>query len=234
MRLGRSTLAAVSLALCACGGVAGSDSDAVEGAAGPVSDIPDAGRVTCRPGGPELSTPVVRPQADGVHFIVENRTAEPLYFLVLLGIVEQDVAPGATVEVVGPVAPGDARAGCYSPEKAEPEPDELTPVEVQDPQGLWRSPELDCQGSGAWELIIDYLGGPGRQGSPEDVAAAELRGLRPDDEVRRVQYPEQERPVVGVIREGRTIVTVDLSPGEGSGWLVDGGTGCVGEGVDLG
>lgn len=214
-------------------GYSACDDASTTSAAEPPLDAPATGRVVCENSGPRLLTPVVRPQPDGVHFVVENRTDEDLYFLVLLGLQEQDVAPGETVEVAGSVAPGPAEAGCYSPEEAKPAPDDLVSLEVVDPHGLWTSPELECQGSMAWSLTIDYIPGAGEPGTPEQVVEKRVKGLRPGDEIRRARYPQEDRPVVAVVRDGRTVATIQLSPGVGGGWLVDAGEGCADEGLRL-
>jgi hypothetical protein len=204
-----------TIALTAC-----ADSpDATSGAA-----PPDIATIVCDESGTIVETPSTRPQADGLHVVIDNRTGVDPGFSVRyerggLG----DNAPPGTTEHVLDVPPGTVQIGCYTGTHGSGEPD-LHALEVVDLDGVYRSTELDCESSSG--LVTDYVpGAEGEPGDPVDLARAALEGatggLGPDDVVERAGYPESAEPIVRLVRADRVMATVEFRPADAGGWLQD-------------
>jgi hypothetical protein len=215
--------------LVACGRGAGGPSPSA-------SDVPDVARVVCENKGTNLVTPTVRPQPDGVHISIEDRTGQDVTFVV--GDLGGDNASG---EQVWPIPPGTAQVGCWG---MEPEPD-LAEMEVVDPEGLYVSSELDCAeavgGSGAAGVSSSSGGSYGEppEGDPRDpvVIAREFfedafGPLGPEDRVEPAGYPKAEIRQVRLVRAARTVAVADYADAsfaggeEGSGWISEGYQAC--------
>lgn len=169
-----------------------------------------------------METPVVRPQRDGVHLLVENRTAHDL------GIsIRQDSGGGGdnadrgTSEIVWPIAPGSAEVLCTGNEGIS-DNSGWRSLEILDPKGLWVPPEVDCGPLGGVSVGHgDYI--EGVKGDPRDpvlIAAERFAPLEPGDEVQRAGYPEADNPLVRVVRDGQVTDVVEyIRDDAGVGWL---------------
>ncbi len=201
--------------------------------------VPGVAVVVCDLRGDEVTTrlltPVVRARPDGVHLRVENRSSVGLE----LRIEDQRGAQGRAAPVgvqvaVHTIPPGDARAGCVVPGGRAYSP--LPTLQVVDPAGLWVSPELECTGGLRAEVVRDYASeAPGEEGTAIEVATRHLPlPLRPGDEIRDTFYPmtqsQRHLPVVAVVRSGRTVARVVLTPASDGGWLVTLWEACSNEG----
>lgn len=131
--------------------------------------------------------------------------------------------PSGTTTLQVPLAPGsdgDGKVGCSPPPSLVPDVDVGAPrwtvrPEVTDPEGRWRDPRLDC----ASTVGTSAYGEPVRHDEVVPPAQAILSGYVDDlsrDELHILGYPEAPEPVVGVVRDGRTLATVAFSEhGEG-------------------
>ena len=216
------------LGLTACG--AGDDAEPSGGGAESTEPeptaLPEVARLVCDEDGARLDTPSVRPQVDGVHFDVENKTdaerslsiSNPQGTGVGLG-----VPPGSSRQVLD-VEPGNVTVSCSDP-AVEPGPGET--LEVVDEDGVWVSTRLECEEQ--FSQVVDYIqGATGETSDPLQAArkAVEGFGLEPHDTFERAGYPETETARVRMVRDGEPIAVVDLID-DGSGkWLVSMVTGC--------
>jgi hypothetical protein len=216
-RVAASAVAAVSLLSCA----------EVQPVGAPLTggrtELPEAVTVVCDASGTTVATSSARPQRDGVHMVVENRTGRPLGFEV--GGTGGDDAPAGRSELVFQIPPGDVTVRCVDPNGSEDVP--FSDIAIEDPDGLWTDPGVGCSSSATGE--IDY--GPGAQGetgNPADLARARMAGrLQPGDQIFPAGYPEAEDPVVIVVRSGRTVAALRYIPAAGGGWLLDQVTTCA-------
>ncbi|MBI4261112.1 MAG: hypothetical protein HY658_11155 [Actinobacteria bacterium] len=194
--------------------------------------VPRAADVRCEAGRISLLDPSVRPDSDGVHFVVENRTEELVDFS---GWGEVD--PGESIEFVRPVAPGFVRVSCYPFSAPEPQPDEEAVVEVRDVYGLWVPPVLECNDSESVASVNpDYFGKTDGAvtGHPPSVLRQLVSGLHEGDVIEPAGYPEAASPVVRVMREGRSIMVASLIQTSNGDWLLGGSTWCTGTGLAFG
>ncbi len=214
--------------VAACGGVTGP--------AGDPRGVPDVARVICEDGDTRVPVPAVRPQRDGVHILVENRTGEDMGISYRQGTLGAgDNADRGLNEVVWPIAPGRADLLCTG-NREIPE-DGWTSVEVVDPEGLWVSPELDC---GLGGLVAGQGGGSyaepptGDRRNPVEIAREFFAPLREGDVVEPAGYPKAQHRLVRLVRDGETIAVaeyVDASFAGGaprSGWIQNGYQACEG------
>jgi hypothetical protein len=186
--------------------------------------------VVCDGATTTVATPTVRARADGVHLRVDNRSGGPLTVSVraegralfgarvAAGVSEPRPDGGAGWSV----PPGVASVGCFPPGTGEEGAGYAT-FQVVDPQGLWVPWELECR-EGSVTAAIDRADPRGEPGDPVDVAwpylAPYLGSLGQGDRLERAGYPDQVPVVVRVARDGRTVATAELTPGEGGGWVV--------------
>lgn len=160
----------------------------------------------------------------GVRVRVWNLTGEP----VSINGLGLDFEPGVH-EQLSTMPPGMIAVGCWALSKHEgPEPP-LQNVVILDPDRIWVSPALEC-GPGAvyGSGIVDYIQDlPGAPGTPEDVVQRlKILGLRPGDSIERAGYPGATLPIVRVVREGKTVAAVGLTPSPKDGWHVDTTSSC--------
>jgi hypothetical protein len=192
-----------------------------------VSLLPDVALVVCDAEGTHVLTPRIRPQLDGVHFGIDNRTGKHLGFIFRFG----DRPGGGDNAVVGKseitrsdVPPGAVMVTCFDHRGQTPvpkNPSEFVGVDVIDEEGIWTSQELDCGEAGGVTGIRDYVAGvKGETGDPVDLTRKHFKGLRSTDVVTRVGYPGQPSAVVAVVREGRTIATAEYDSDGTGGWLL--------------
>jgi hypothetical protein len=192
------------------------------------SPLPDVARLVCDANGTHVLTPRIRPQLDGVHFGIDNRTGKHLGFIFRFG----DRPGGGDNAVVGKseitrsdVPPGAVMVTCFDYRGQTPvpkNPSEFVGIDVIDEDGIWTSQELDCGQAGRVVTgIRDYIANvKGETGDPVDLTRKHFKGLRSTDVVTRVGYPGQPSAVVAVVREGRTIATAEYDSDGTGGWLL--------------
>ncbi len=188
--------------------------------------LPDVARVVCGPGRPEVTTPTVRPQADGLHVEVVNETGEDLSFSVLdqEGGGQGEGAPAGTSTKVVNLPPGKVFVTCQDPVADAGEAARAS-FEAVDADGVWISTRLDC--AMGFSGTSDYV--PGARGEPDPQAAAEaaLSGYsEPRDVIEPAGYPEGEPPGYRLVRDGEVLAVIELLDDGAGGWLAGTVTGC--------
>ncbi|MDP9490687.1 MAG: hypothetical protein M3P42_00560 [Actinomycetota bacterium] len=199
----RAALVVVSAVLLAgCGA-----EDAVEREAAGNADPPTVAELVCSQKGPELLTPVVRAQADGVHVRVRNEYDHEAEFD--YEVTRGDtggggsVAPRGTSEHLVPFAAEEVSIGCLA------EALDRVDLRVVDPDDALKTAELDCaERSGEFVDPERDL----RGSNPVALARRYLegKGLRPTDTVEPAVAIAGELPVVRVVRDGRIVAKVTL------------------------
>jgi hypothetical protein len=188
-----------------------------------VESLPSVAQVACNDQGTVVQTPQVRPQPDGLHFVVTNERGDPLAF-VIRGFGGDSVEPGSN-ELVLSVPPGDTEVGCRSQDQLG-DPSIFQPLTISDEDEVWTSTALDCS-SAAGSI----------RGSPvleENLVAAtrnHFLGLRDDDVVEPAGYPLAAEPAIRVTRAGNVIATSTFSRDGKGGWLLEAVNFCTDSGL---
>lgn len=183
----------------------------------PVQTLPNVAKVTCDGQDTKVSTAVVQPQPDGVHIEVDNTANENL------GVEVKDVGaknarPGSS-DTIWDIGPGRYQVACSSPASDNLVP-LYQPLEVQDPEHLWTSTDLDCS-SATGSASAFSPGAVGEKGSPVEIVQAHVTGLQTNDTIGAAGYTESSEPQVRIVRGGNVIATYHfISDGQG-GWLLD-------------
>lgn len=220
-----------ALALAGCGAAAEQPDDPAAGAGPPPppASVPTTAVLVCGPDGASVETPQVAASRDGVHFEVRNESGREQVVHVQTG----DSAQGEGFEVgthtrVWTVPPGPVTVRCADAADEALEPTGAT-VEVVDPDGVWVSTALDCDGDVSTSTLDYFAGAPGLQGEPTEVVAASGEvDVAAGDVVELAGYPEDlDAPTVRVVRDGRVVAAVGLMPAEDDGWLVSTVTVCT-------
>ena len=194
---------------------------------GQAADPPQVAEVICDESGASLVTPTVGATAEGVVISVDNRGGADLLYLR-----GPQVSPflEAGEQRLGPfdLAPGSHEVGCFATpfRLAEVSDAAWVSLEVTDPAGHYMPAELGCPESEQISLVSHVA--PEGSGKEEAVRAS-LTGVRTNDEVRHVHYPEGRRSVFAVDRNGQTAALVTARV-VGDRWAVS-GYGCADAGV---
>lgn len=188
------------------------------------SGVHIAARVICHESMTEVVTHSVRPQGDGVHFVVENRTRLEVSLAGAPGwavgipppmwsyTTGNKVSPGFTKELVWAKAAGPIKITCRAGHGSLDDGSRLAYLRIVDPEGIYVPASLDCEGDNVRLLGGYRLLGP--EDDPLRVAKQNLAGLRTHDSFEVAEYPEQQFPVVvRVVRRGRSIALVKLYVG---------------------
>ncbi|MGH2636932.1 MAG: hypothetical protein ACRDHU_12415 [Actinomycetota bacterium] len=202
---------------------------------------PDVAVVRCDGTEIVVDTPVVRAQADGVHFTVVA-TGETAFSITEdtgqagshpddpVGTGQGlDTEPGDNV-ILSTVPPGRYLVAC-SP-RSDPGlaggATGTASIEVVDPAGYHVPSEPECPGGEAWGQSPAYeAGARGDVGDPVDVARGRLIGLEANDVVERAGYPDSAtEPVIRIVRNGRVVATLTLFDDGRGGWLLSSLEGC--------
>jgi hypothetical protein len=195
--------------------------------------LPSVARVSCTDTGTQISTPIVQPQPDGVHIVVDNTTGTDL------GLQIQDFggdnAPMGTSEIVRPIPPGVYGLNCTTSSTAA-EPTTYETFEVQDPRGIWVSTDLTSCMSASGIAAASSTGSTGDivgvQGTPVEVVTSTISGLLATDIVEPAGYPSTtDEANVRVVRDGKVVATYHLFPDDHGGWYIDSASAC--DGTDL-
>ncbi len=196
----RITLLVLTLLAAGCGG-----QQASERRSSSVADPPAVAELVCGENGPELLTPVVRPQEDGVHIRVRNEADHEveLDYEITRGAAGGggSIAPPGSSEHLIPFGAKEISVGCYA------EALDRVDLLVFDPGGVLKSPELQCA---AYEPDPPIPPKGLKGGEPVDVARRFLgdRGLRPTDVVEQALPIADEFETVRVVRDGRVVAAV--------------------------
>src|SRR5919201_1047728 len=183
--------------------------------------IPNVASVVCDGTNTEVTTPVVEPQPDGVHISVENTGGTNL------GIEVKDVggenATAGTSETVWQLSPGSSQVRC-TPNGNEA-PGAYQALEVQDPEHLWVSNELDC--NAVTGVNADYVpGATGDTTPPIELLQEHVTGLEPNDVLEAAGYSEAPNPQVRVVRDGTVIAVYQFMSDGQDGWLLSSSQQC--------
>ena len=207
----------------------------------PSGEAADVLRLACSPDGtPEVLTSVVRPQPDGLHVIVDNRSnAEAV-------IVRHPSRPyqawssgsnGLDDEFVMLTPPGEAFVSCMpvtvsptpAPSPGAPlQPNEASFAIVDD--GSWVSADPVCGLSDRWSFQVQTSVSTHNGWTPAEAAARLVPGIRPSDVVERAGYLGSpfEDESVRVVRDGQVLAWMRAhSHGY---WSFD-GFACLGSGI---
>lgn len=196
-----------------------------EPSSAPPSIAPDdVARIGCAADPPSLTATTVRPQADGLHVLVEGGVGREL------SIEHSSGRESATIEsdpalVVLAIPPGDVLVRCQVPAPQDARPVRLS---VVDPFGVYRAPVVTVGGE-CTNLVYDHVvGAPGRLSDPVLIAREVLSGLRPSDVVEPAGYLLSSSRDVRVIRGPDTIGAVSFHEDGRGGWLLSSATLCGG------
>ena len=193
-------------------------------------ETPDTARVVCGRDGIRVLTPVVKARPDGVHIVIDNRfDAQVGYAFEHPEGGSGDSAPKGESELVEDFPPRKVKVGCEKPPVDGIGTDYAT-LKVVDPEGFYRSVELECKGKMAVSGGPQYAAGAkGKKGDPVEMIRRGLSDrLREGDTVELAGYPKsRESRTVRVVRDGRVVATVVFFADSG-GWLEDSTSNCAG------
>jgi len=166
-----------------------------------------------------------------VRFVIDNRfdAGTGYAFEYPEGGGAGDSAPKGESEHVGDFPPGEVRIGCEKPPVDGIGTDYAT-LEVVDPEGFYRTAELECKGGVAVGGGPQYAAGAaGKRGDPVEMVRRGLSDrLREGDTVELAGYPKSgDSKTVRVVRDGRVVARVVFFADSG-GWLEDSASNCAG------
>jgi hypothetical protein len=189
-----------------------------------VAPLPDVAVVACTADGTRLLTPYVRPQPDGIHVELRQRSGVPATLSTDQG---GGWKPGEDIVLTAP--PGGVRMGCMTDAdwNADPPDDSgWVTLDVRDPDHLWvddRTVGDTCSGS-----AIDY-GSEARGVSPDDLPAdarKAFKGVEPGDVVGPAGYPRQQPIEYRLVHDGAVRALAHYSDDGHGGWLLSGVNDC--------
>jgi hypothetical protein len=156
-----------------------------------ISSIPDVAEVVCDEAGATATTPVVRPQRDGIHVGFDNRAGYREYFLPDSEFQPSnghgDRLPGGRTEALTENGPGAFFAGCFrnpADEGRITDPGYVSLFAI-DPEGLYTPEALDCDTPE--RHVLRRVGPAGDLGA----IVRTIPGVLPDDVVLRPGYPDE-------------------------------------------
>jgi hypothetical protein len=182
-------------------------------------EVPRSVEIRCEPTGIVVPVASVRPQRDGLHMLVVNNLPSPTR----VGVTSAEWAsgpipvPSGVTEVVQPVPPGAVTVSCDiagDPERRR--------IDLVDPSGLYREPQLDCDQADRTELT-DLEIAPAEMSLGPAVRRGLAGRMLDSDTVDAIHgYPSQRittdttDPVVEVARDGEVIALVHVRGADGS------------------
>jgi hypothetical protein len=197
-------------------------------------DLPDVARVVCAVGNATALTREVRPQLDGVHVMIDNRSGARAFLFqdpkTPARIHSGELASWSQNNVVTPFPPGEILVRCLASAGGTPdrgiEGHGFARIRIVDPEGLWTSDRLEC--SNPTRFLVTHVGRADT--SPDQVVWA-FAGVRPDDRVENPAYPRtryrEARRVI--IRNGEPIALLSLRKQVKDWWVVV--RACPGSGI---
>lgn len=186
--------------------------------------IPRRVEVTCGLETTVLSTEVVQASRDGVTFEVSGKAGWE--FLVGYGdyqdvlFLQQDRG-----SFTSRATPGDVVVWCGDPSdrSIQRAPPPSATLRIEDPDGWYRSTEMDHTSTGCADDAMPSLpGGRGIEVPPIVQARSRIRNLEPGDSIERGGWPADEG-VVRVVRQGQVIGVLRFLEDDTGGWLLDWG-----------
>jgi hypothetical protein len=195
----------------------------------------DGLRIRCGPDGIEVLTPVVAPQADGLHIVPVDVPVGWTIGVTSSGDEGTYLSGSDRVDdpFVRPLAPGEAVVMCWPSEvlsgaDLDGLQDAGVPFRLVDPSGYFTPYNPDCEDS---ERL--FLNRRADGVDPQDAAERirdELPGVRPLDVVERAGYPDFGHQYMWrIVREGAIIAGLMVGPQGGgaiTGWV------CGSSGID--
>jgi hypothetical protein len=177
------------------------------------SVLPSIGLARCDAGGMTVSTPVVRPQADGVHLRIANVTPYEMEFEYDVDHGEGGgggaVVPPGVSEHVLPFAPHSIDVTCYH-DDLDALGTSYETIVIENSSGVAKSPYLDCARSINLQNVDARWSGPDFM----DTARAYLRGrrlLRPGDRLEPAVAPGPELPIARVVRDEHSAALLEFT-----------------------
>lgn len=212
----RKQVTLLAVLLAACTGSAERPPD------GPTQSemVPRVARIDCVRSGPDIHTPVVGAQPDGVHFLVTAPSGDDLR--VSVGSRQRWPVSTSGTRLTVDVPPGTVSVACHP--RGIHDPDVLPAAEIQvvDPGGFYGDRHLDC----APVQLVSIFAGDSVGDSVAEAARQVLR--RPDEsQVVHMGYPEGDRVGALVIHKGRAVVELSLLRAPDGGLVLEGTRSCA-------
>ena len=168
-------------------------------------------RVTCGSHGTTTTTPVVRPQLDGVHILFDNEATRHQYYIRASS--DQTNNHGGQLtdvpkEVVSFMPPGEILVGCFETARDIPyeaRSDRFVSITVVDAEDHWVEPRLPCEQERAGEFASDRT--VGNQPNVEGLIRDLVPGVQPTDAFEHPGYPRTEFHAEArhLVREGEAV-----------------------------
>jgi hypothetical protein len=184
------------------------------------AQAPRVAQISCDGGGAKALTPRVQPQQDGIHIRVENKSDARQFYIRTASDEGQNhggrLRKGETEDIRTTMPPGEIWIGCVESSGdilySDPS-EEFAAVTVVDPDGLWITPNLDCEEEDGGRFVDGEV--TGVAAAPEDVGAvirSEVPGVEPDDELVKPGYPgtQWHGELRHVIRNGEAVASVNV------------------------
>jgi hypothetical protein len=180
------------------------------------SALPNVARIACTEDGTVVSTPRIQVRRDGPHFSVDNQS-EMDVVIVNSSDNTAEIDPSRPEAVLDLTPPGEILVGCFTHDelvgvnlRTLSVRDGMVPIDIVDPAGLYVSPHLDCPEE---EMVEEgpYFPDPANDfDSPEHLIRSVVPGVRANDIVEPVSYPETQDRDWRVVRQGRVVGLVYL------------------------
>jgi hypothetical protein len=178
-------------------------------------DVPAVAAVVCNRDGAVARTRLVRPQRDGVHIRIDNRSGARAFWI---WAVDGDENQGGRLPADGRVvktafSPGEVLVGCFKRLRDVSYTQRVgdhARVSVVDPEGLWTPSRFVC----GRPVIFGRFraAAASEQMDPERLIARVLEGLLPTDVLVRPGYPGTQyhsEPRL-IVRDGDPIAEADV------------------------
>lgn len=174
------------------------------------------------------SSSVVTAQPDGVHVAIRN-TGDTTVSLSIEGLGGEGADPGQRKETVWQIPPGATTVSCSKVTDGGAGVASSAGLNVVDPNGSYVPAELECATGEVYGSGGAYAdGATGFEGDPVQVVRDHVSGIEFDDLIERAGYPDSQRPVIRVVRDGAVVGKVTLRDDGSGGWLDDTVEGCGG------
>jgi len=214
LRIGLLLILGLSVTDCTSSEPQGTgDRTSIEPTSTDLSSIPDVAEVICDDSGTRTTTPVVRPQRDGIHVIFRNLGGFGQFFFPTPAESSSSdlghggpLERGRATEATTFNGPGTFLAGCLRHgQSSYSEGIRFARIMTVDPEGLFTPDTPDCE--------------PGKRGIYRRMGSADLAavvrtvpGVLPTDQVLRPGYPDQGWMVEPriVIRDDRAVALITL------------------------
>lgn len=183
----------------------------------------DAARVVCGADAVTIGTPVVRPQRDGVHLLVENPGrawgVELHHESSPSGSAAGFKLSGGTTPYISAVSPGQVTVACVPTARSFYDEDGVLvgTLTIVDPDALYVPWDLACGFGEQFRMEL-----PASPGEDPVSVLRRVPGVLPSDEVKRPKYPDSPRyyPMEFIVlRDGQAVARV-MGPYYDEAWHV--------------